>query len=177
VGKIRHVKPVCGYYQGLETMAADFSDIFRRIERRRIRTVVEGKPLTERRLSVIAGLSPDFVRSARRNNAAGKQKGISLEVATKLAKVLNTTPEWIMHGVGPEEPGGKKQHKTETIEIRCVWEIVADVSGAVTIEETLGAHATRTWGPMPSRALADQLIVERKGVVERALANLVNEKS
>jgi hypothetical protein len=48
----------------------------------------------------MAELSADYVRSARRNNERRKQKGITLEVATKLAKILKTTPQWIMHGIG-----------------------------------------------------------------------------
>lgn len=155
-------------------MAADFAAILRRIERRR-----KLFDLTERRLSVMAELSADYVRSARRNYERGKQHGISMAVATKLARILKTSPEWLMHGIGPEEIGNNKSGRpqTESIELRCVWEIEPNGHGSITVSETLGAHPAKTWGPMPSRQLADQLITERKGVVERALAGLaVNEK-
>jgi transcriptional regulator with XRE-family HTH domain len=151
-------------------MAADFAAILRRIERRR-----KLFNLTERRLSVMAELSADYVRSARRNYERGKQHGISMAVATKLARILKTSPEWLMHGIGPEEVGSGKgaQPQTESIELRCVWEIEPNGHGSITVSETLGAHPSKTWGPMPSRQLADQLIAERKGVVERTLAGLV----
>jgi hypothetical protein len=79
----------------------------------------------------MAELSADYVGSARRNNERRKEKGITLEVATKLAKILKTTPQWII------------------------------------------GNPSRTWGPMAWRVLADKLIAERKGVVERALVALV----
>jgi len=59
--------------------------------------------LTDRALSLAAGLSADAVRSMRRGARNKKQRGISTTTITALAGPLKTMPEWLLTGGGSEE--------------------------------------------------------------------------
>lgn len=78
--------------------------VLRRIERRLAKL-----GLTEYSAAVKAGLSKDAIRNMRRT-IEGKDRSRRGDVAAKtveaLAPVLETTPEWLMWEVGPEEPRG-----------------------------------------------------------------------
>jgi SOS-response transcriptional repressor LexA len=60
--------------------------------------------LSDRAVSVAAGLSPEYLRSLRRQHQRGTQHGITAAVALRLARALRTTPQWLISGAGPEEP-------------------------------------------------------------------------
>lgn len=81
-------------------MGTSANEVIRRIDQR-----IEALGLTENKASVKSGLSRDAIRSIRRNAKSGRQRGVSTETLQKLAPALETTPEWLMRGVGPESIG------------------------------------------------------------------------
>jgi SOS-response transcriptional repressor LexA len=48
-------------------------------------------------------LSPSQIRTMRRQWREGKQRGVSARTVVSLAEALQTTPEWLISGTGPEE--------------------------------------------------------------------------
>ena len=70
---------------------------------RRIDQRLKRMQLTDRGASIAAGLSPDQIRSMRRQYKAGTQHGASTRTIAQLAVALRTSPEWLMSGTGPEE--------------------------------------------------------------------------
>jgi hypothetical protein len=79
---------------GNDYLGAILSRIDQRLQRERI---------TDRAASLRAGLSAGQIRSMRRQHRLGQQRGASLHTMTRLAAALNTTPEWLTSGIGPEE--------------------------------------------------------------------------
>jgi transcriptional regulator with XRE-family HTH domain len=74
------------------------SDFLNRIEQRR-----QQLGYSERRAAVKAGLSPSQIRTMRRQWRLGKQRGASVRTVAGLAQALQTTPEWLISGTGPEQ--------------------------------------------------------------------------
>ena len=74
------------------------SDFLKRIEQRR-----QELGFSERRTAVEARLSPSQIRTMRRQWREGKQRGVSVRTVAGLAQALQTTPEWLISGTGPEE--------------------------------------------------------------------------
>jgi hypothetical protein len=88
-----------------EGESSSLAAVLGRINRRRaaIRSPRNpARPLSERAASVQAGLSPDYLRTVRRQHEKDTQKGITTIAAVKLARALRTTPSWLLHGRGPE---------------------------------------------------------------------------
>jgi SOS-response transcriptional repressor LexA len=84
--------------------AERLSDFLNRIEQRR-----QQLGYSERRAAVKAGLSPSQIRTMRRQWRLGKQRGASVRTVSGLAQALQTTPEWLISGTGPEEVLAKAQ--------------------------------------------------------------------
>jgi SOS-response transcriptional repressor LexA len=82
----------------LKGHAERLNDFLNRIEQRR-----QQLGLSERRAAVKAGLSPSQIRTMRRQWREGKQRGASVRTVAGLAQALQTTPEWLISGTGPEE--------------------------------------------------------------------------
>jgi transcriptional regulator with XRE-family HTH domain len=78
--------------------AERLSDFLNRIEQRR-----QQLGFSERRAAVEAGLSPSQIRTMWRQWRQGKQRGASARTVAGLAQALQTTPEWLISGTGPEE--------------------------------------------------------------------------
>jgi transcriptional regulator with XRE-family HTH domain len=78
--------------------AERLSDFFNRIEQRR-----QQLGYSERRAAVKAGLSPSQIRTMRRQWRLGKQRSASVRTVAGLAQALQTTPEWLISGTGPEQ--------------------------------------------------------------------------
>jgi hypothetical protein len=132
--------------------------ILRRIDRRqRALRASSGERVSDRSVSLAAGLSADYLRSLRRQYERGTQVGVTTPAITAIAKALKTTPEWLLHGLGQEEPGAAEDH----VEIRFSWRVVPDGDGFV-VEEQLGNAPLRRWGPVPTRESARALIQERR---------------
>src|ERR1700722_19129013 len=74
------------------------SVFLKRIEQRR-----QQVGFSERRTAVEAHLSPSQIRTMRRQWREGKQRGVSARTVVSLAEALQTTPEWLISGTGPEE--------------------------------------------------------------------------
>src|ERR1700722_5026340 len=74
-----------------------------RIDRR-----LERENLSARAASVKAGLSPGQIKTMRRQHRLKLQHGVSRKTLTQLARALNTTPEWLTSGIGPEERAPSK---------------------------------------------------------------------
>jgi transcriptional regulator with XRE-family HTH domain len=79
--------------------------------RDRIRERMEGLGLSMREVSLAAGLSDSYVR----DYLAGRATLMKAENLLKLAPVLQTTPEWLLSGVG--EPGGADPETAEIISL------------------------------------------------------------
>jgi transcriptional regulator with XRE-family HTH domain len=89
---------VVSEFAKLKGDAERLSDFLNRIDRRR-----QHLGFSERRAAVEAGLSPSQIRTMRRQWRQGKQRGASVRTVAGLAQALQTTPEWLISGTGPEE--------------------------------------------------------------------------
>jgi hypothetical protein len=140
--------------------------ILRRIDRRqKALRASTGKRVSDRSVSMDAGLSADYLRSLRRQYDRGTQVGVTTPAIGAIAKALRTTPEWLLHGLGPEEPGTPE----DVVEVRFSWRIVPD-GDAFCVEEQLGAKSpTKKWGPVPTKESARSLIQERLRQLQDAL--------
>ncbi len=75
------------------------SDVLARIQKR-----LSHVGISESAAAKKAGLSLDAIRNIRRAVEAGKDKaGVSSRTINALAPVLDTTPSWLLEGIGPEE--------------------------------------------------------------------------
>jgi hypothetical protein len=115
-----------------------------------------GKRVSDRSVSLAAGLSADYLRSLRRQYERGTQVGVTTPAITAIAGALKTTPEWLLHGLGSEQPGAS----SDRVEIRLCWNIVPDGDHFL-VEEEFGNDPVRRWGPVPTRESARALIQER----------------
>ena len=64
---------------------------------------LEKRGLTAHAAAIRAGLSPSQIGTMRRQYELGQQHGVSIRTVAKLAAALDTTPEWLLSGTGPEE--------------------------------------------------------------------------
>jgi SOS-response transcriptional repressor LexA len=69
----------------------------------RIDQRLEHEKLSARAACLRAGLSAGQIKTMRRQHRMKRQHGASVSTLTRLAAALNTTPEWLTSGVGPEE--------------------------------------------------------------------------
>ena len=76
----------------------DLREFLRRLENR-----LKICQLTAHAAAIRAGLSPSQIGTMRRQHELGQQHGVSIRTVAKLAAVLDTTPEWLLSGTGPEE--------------------------------------------------------------------------
>jgi hypothetical protein len=139
-------------------MSGDFlGAVLRRIDRRQkaLRASTGGR-VSDRSVSLAAGLSADYLRSLRRQYDRGTQVGVTTPAITAIAKALETTPEWLLQGVGAEQPG----ESTDRVEIRLCWNIIP-ANDHFIVEEEFDNHPVRRWGPVPTRESARALIQER----------------
>ena len=81
-----------------------------------------GERVSDRSVSLDAGLSADYLRSLRRQYERGTQVGVTTPAITAIARALKTTPEWLLHGLGSEQPGAS----SDRVEIRLSWNIIPD---------------------------------------------------
>lgn len=131
--------------------------ILRRIDRRqRTLRAASSERVSDRSVSLAAGLSADYLRSLRRQYERGTQVGVTTPAITAIARALKTTPEWLLHGLGSEEHGGS----SDRVEIRLCWNIIPDGDHFI-VEEEFDNHPVRRWGPVPTRESARALIQER----------------
>ena len=79
--------------------------------------------LSSRATSLAVGKSPDYLRTVKRQADKGTQKNISPRVLVNLARVLQTTPEWLLYGVGPSDTEfeNKAPDRAESHELRYRW--------------------------------------------------------
>src|ERR1700690_3482799 len=151
-----------------EGESSSLAAILDRIERRRATLPSPRNPaatLSERAVSVLAGLSSDYLRSLRRQHERGLQKGLTTTAAVKLARALRTTPNWLLYGRGPagDEPQASTDH--ERLELRVEWTISAE-HDRYFVSEKLDDVELNRWGPPPSKDLARGVIHERKNLIE-----------
>jgi SOS-response transcriptional repressor LexA len=69
-----------------------------RIDRR-----LDRENLSARAACLKAGLSAGQIKTMRRQHRMKRQHGVSSRTLMRLANALNTTPEWLTSGTGPEE--------------------------------------------------------------------------
>jgi hypothetical protein len=131
--------------------------VLRRIDRRQkaLRAKTRER-VSDRSISLKAGLSADYLRSLRRQYDRGTQIGVTTAAIAAIAKALETTTEWLLHGLGPEEPGAQE----DNVELRLTWHVVVDGDHFL-VEEQLGKAPVKRWGPVPTRESARALIQER----------------
>jgi SOS-response transcriptional repressor LexA len=70
----------------------------------RIDQRLDREKISARAACLKAGLSAGQIKTMRRQHRLGRQHGVSSSTLKRLAGALNTTPEWLTSGVGPEEP-------------------------------------------------------------------------
>jgi hypothetical protein len=139
-------------------MSNELGAVLRRVDRRQkaLRASTD-KRVSDRSVSLDAGLSADYLRSLRRQYDRGTQVGVTTPAIAAVAKALKTTPEWLLRGIGPEEPGAVE----DIVEVRFSWRIMPDGDGFC-VEEQLGERTpTKKWGPVPTKESARSLIQER----------------
>src|SRR4029077_17212986 len=97
--------------------------VLRRVDRRQkaLRAKTRER-VSDRSISLKAGLSADYLRSLRRQYDRGTQIGVTTAAIAAIAKALETTTEWLLHGLGPEEPGAQE----DNVELRLTWHVVVD---------------------------------------------------
>jgi hypothetical protein len=85
--------------------------VLRRVDRRQkaLRAKTRER-VSDRSISLKAGLSADYLRSLRRQYDRGTQIGVTTPAIAAIAKALETTTEWLLHGLGPEEPGAPEDN-------------------------------------------------------------------
>jgi transcriptional regulator with XRE-family HTH domain len=105
------------------------SDFLKRIEQRR-----QELGFSERRTAVEARLSPSQIRTMRRQMQEGKQRGVSIRTIGGLAQALQTTPEWLISGMGPEEVIAKGQQDPG---VTAGLRLVGAVGAGLWLESTL----------------------------------------
>lgn len=82
--------------------------------------------LTDRALSIRAGMSGDAIRNWRRRLAAGKDAGgANAETLTKIAKALEVSPSWLISGDGPQAHQSQSQGFAEPTAQFCAQSDVA----------------------------------------------------
>jgi hypothetical protein len=151
-----------------EGESSSLAAVLERINRRRAALPSPrnpARPLSERAASVLAGLSPDYLRSLRRQHEKDIQKGITTNAGIKLARALRTTPSWLLHGRGPEIVEPEAVGGSERLELRVEWSIGAETDKYYVSEKLDDAELNR-WGPLPSKGLAYRVMQERKKLIE-----------
>jgi hypothetical protein len=81
-----------------EMAGNDLGSILKRIDKR-----LEAVGLTDRAASMAAGMSPDGIRTMRRQWLAKKQRTATAHTLGLLARPLQTTTEYLMNGIGAED--------------------------------------------------------------------------
>jgi SOS-response transcriptional repressor LexA len=81
-----------------DALADLLGTILSRIDQRLVR-----ENLSARAACLRAGLSAGQIKTMRRQHRMKLQHGASVRTLTRLAAALNTTPEWLTSGIGPEE--------------------------------------------------------------------------
>lgn len=77
--------------------------IISRIDKRLKALAPKGKKqLSDRAGALRSGLSPDGIRTLRRQLESGRQSGVRSDTLEKLAKGLETTTQWLLREEGPE---------------------------------------------------------------------------
>lgn len=79
----------------------------------RIEKRLAAKGLKRAQASKLAGLNTTYIRDL----IDGRVKNPRTEHLAKLAEVLDTTPEWLSEGRGPEEGGGELVQAAEVMNI------------------------------------------------------------
>lgn len=109
-----------GYGELREMAVNDLGSILKRIDRR-----LEEVKLTDRAASLAAGMSADAIRTMRRqwenykkDLPGPKQKTATAHTLVKLARPLQTTSEWLMSEIGPEEASDASRARTAVREIK-----------------------------------------------------------
>lgn len=128
---------------------------------------------SDRAVSIAAGVSPDYLRSLRRQHVQGQQKGITTPVLEGLARALHTTSEWLLKGIGKEETGSavpSLRIPMRQTELHISWS-VRKVDQSYFVDERFEDRIGH-WGPVPSEEFAYALIEDRKGAIRKALPGL-----
>ena len=146
-------------------MSILFRTLLLRVERRKkaLKRQKRSALVSDRAISLAAGLSADYLRSLRRQYDRGLQKGVTTSVVEGLAKALRTTPEWLLHGSGSEEARYSASERTgasKLIELRFARSVRQEGTRYF-VDEQLDDNI-RTWGPLPSESFAYVLIEDRK---------------
>lgn len=147
-------------------MSGDFlGAVLRRIDRRQkaLRSIT-GERVSDRSVSLAAGLSADYLRSLRRQYERGTQVGITTPALHAIAAALKTTNEWLEHGIGPEAAGLSE----DCVEVKFSWVIVPN-NHDFFVEEQFGAQPIKRWGPVPTRESARALIDSRIAPLQELL--------
>jgi hypothetical protein len=128
---------------------------------------------SDRAVSIAAGVSPDYLRSLRRQHAQGQQKGMTTPVLEGLARALRTTSEWLLKGIGKEEAQSvvpPLRIPMRQTELHVSWS-VRKVDQLFFVDEQFEDRIGH-WGPVPSEEFAYALIEDRKAAIRKALPGL-----
>jgi hypothetical protein len=131
--------------------------------------------VSDRAVSIAAGVSPDYLRTLRRQHVRGQQKGITTPVLEGLARALHTTSEWLLKGTGKEDARSAVlplRIPMRQTELHISWS-VRKVDQLFFVDERFEDRIGH-WGPVPSEEFAYALIEDRKGAIRKALPGLTN---
>lgn len=73
-------------------------DVLERVEKR-----LKDLGLSATKASKLAGLSEDAIRNLRRARQASDRRGVTTRTISAIARVLRTSPTWLLEGTGEEE--------------------------------------------------------------------------
>jgi Peptidase S24-like len=115
-----------------DALADLLGTILSRIDQRLVR-----ENLSARAACLRAGLSAGQIKTMRRQHRMKLQHGASVRTLTRLAAALNTTPEWLTSGTGPEEqaPNNSRQSAGEGLALPLAGVVAAGVWTEVTSDK------------------------------------------
>jgi len=131
--------------------------ILRRIDQRLLKL-----GLTDRAASVATNMSRDLLHSIRKQARKGTQHGMNVTTLHALARVLQTSPEWLSLGTGPEDISSNGNAHTPAPIQPSPQTLRGRARRARTVVDEALAH---------KRALADRI---RRWVYESVAANRID---
>jgi hypothetical protein len=125
----------------LKRDAYQLSEILRRIDQRQAQL-----KLSDRAVSLAAGLSASQIRTMRRQHRIGLQHGASIRTIAHLAEALRTTPEWLISGTGQKGVAAQAPQSTGS----APWLRLAGAVGAGLWIEATSENNDPQFVPVPA---------------------------
>ena len=124
-------------------------DVLQRVEKR-----LKDLGLSATKASKLAGLSEDAIRNLRRAKHSSERQGVTTRTISAIARVLRTSPTWLLEGTGEEEASALE---------RGVVPLVGKVGAGAAATFFSAAQGPFGEVPAPENATRDTVAVEIEG--------------